>query len=170
MDAIVKFVQTNPLVALAIAAIALWLLFRPNGLLEGFVTCYYNKTILLKDVSGSQNGNGNGNGNGMSEGVVDLENNRGRLYISINANLPYHKAGVFGTTVSDYAVYLVNRKYPHRKDLPPVFVGYLLRYGDRRYRLKSELLGDYQDYSHLIVVRHPLNENYPDVLVLEGEV
>lgn len=156
MDAITKFVQKNPLIVLVIAVISLWL---SKDVIEGFVTCYYNKTILLKDVTG-----------GMSEAVVDFENNRGRLYVSINANLPYHKAGVFGTTVSNYAAYLVNRKYPHRKDLPPIFVGYLLRYGDRRYRLKNELLGDYQDYSHMTVVRHPLNEDYPDVVVLEGAI
>ena len=80
-----------------------------RNILEGFVTCYYNKTILLQDVTEG----------GMSEAVADLENNRGRLYVSLNANLPYHKAGVFGTTVSNYAAYLVNRQ---RTDLPVVFV------------------------------------------------
>lgn len=154
-----QLIQKNPYISLIIAVSLLWLLFRKNGLLEGFVTCYYNKTILLHDVTG-----------GMSEGVVDLENNRGRLYVSINANLPYHKGGVFGTTVSNYAAYLVNKKHPHRKDLPPINIGHLLRYGDRRYRLKNEVLGNYSDYSHIVITRHTLNEDYPDVVVLEGEV
>lgn len=158
-NTMLDIIKQNPYISIIVLLVLLWILFRKNGLLEGFVTCYYNKTVYLQDVTG-----------GASEAVVDLENNRGRLYVSINANLPYHKGGVFGTTVSNYIAYLVNKKHPHRKDLPPIMIGHLLRYGDRRYRLKNEVLGNYHDYSHLIVVRHALNEDYPDVVVLEGEV
>ena len=150
-----EFIQNNPGLSFIIAAVLLWFLLRKNGLFEGFMSCYNNKTVLLNDVTGSS-----------SEGVVDLEKHNERLFISLNANVPYHKGGVFGTTVSNYNAYLIDKN----TNLPPIVIGPLLRYGDRRYRLKNELLGTYDKYTHIIVSRHTLNEDYPDVIVLEGKL
>ena len=148
-----NYIRKHPIIVTAVIIVVALLWLRGGNIFEGFFTCFTNKSIILQDMTG-----------GLSEGVVELEKNRGRLYISVNANLPYHKAGDFGESTSNYGVYLVDRKNDMR-----IFAGYLIRYGDRRYRLKNELLGNYDDYTHVIVVRHQINgEGFPDVVVLEG--
>jgi len=147
-----KYIRKNQLLSLLVIVVLVLFISNYSGLLEGFSTCYVTRKVQLKDVSG-----------GLSEGLVTFETNKGRLYISFQGNLPYHKGGVFNTVNGDYFASLINKKDPKAEVIP---VGVLLRYPDRVYRLKNELLGDYSEYTHFVVTRK--TEDYKDVVVLEG--
>ena len=150
-----KFLKDNPAVTvLLVVSVALVLINVFQGDKENFSTCYVTRKVYLKDVSG-----------GMSEGQLTMELNRGRLYLSFQGNLPYHKGGVYNHVNGDYHTYLVNTDDPKAS---VIYVGALLRYGDRIYRLKNELLGDYSAYTHFIVTRK--TQNYKDKVILSGKL
>ncbi len=102
----------------------IWVVTSWNTI-EGFNDCVKSKRVYMNDVS-----------NGTSVGVALLErNSQNELFVSLQANLPYIKAGVFNTLdEGKYHVFLYNRK--DNKHVP---LGRMFRYGDRFYRLKSAL-------------------------------
>ena len=116
---------------------------------EGFDTCYTVKKVYLEDVA-----------DGISEGQVTLEKNRGRLYISFQGNVPYHLGGVYNHAQGEYYMRLTGA------DMEDKELGVLLRYPDRVYRLKTELLGEYDGYTHIHVVRK--TKGYKEKVILTG--
>ena len=99
----------------------------------------------------------------MGHGDVMLEKRWGKLYITINCNLPYAKGGVFHTMWGAYHAFLVDTK--NKTDIN---LGSLVRHGDRFYKLNTELNGDYRGYNEIIIVRK--TEDYPPVTVLRGSI
>ena len=82
-----------------------------------------------------------------------LERRWGKLYITINANLPYAKGGVFHTMWGAYHAFLVDTR-----NQKSINLGSLVRAGDRFYKLSTELLGDYSQYDQIWIYRQ--TENY----------
>lgn len=159
MKNVTKFLKDNQHY-LIIAILGLFLLYLySDQLAEGFTTCNIQKKVVLNDVSG-----------GLSEGAAMFEQNRGRLYVSIQGNIPYNKGGTFNTVVSDYKVYLVKEDDKGEETSDRVYLGYMIRYGDRVYRLKNELLGTYSDYTHVLVERIYKNKAYAPEAVLKGKL
>ena len=150
----IKFIRDNPkLTILVVLVVVLFILVSTNHI-EGFSTCYCNKKVYLNAVN-----------KGEGEGIAILEQNRGKLHVSLQANLPYHNGGLYHTVLGGYKAYLVDHNHPMAET---VYLGDLLRYGDRIYRLKNELAGDYSAYTHVQIIRH--NKKYGTTLVLEGPI
>jgi hypothetical protein len=121
---------------------------------DDYSTCYTKKKIYLNSVGT----------NDSSHGEVMLEKRFGKLYITLNCNLPYAKGGVFHTSYGAYHAFLVKSK--NEKD--SIYLGTLVRHGDRFYKLTTELLGDYKGYDCIMVARK--TEDYPPVTVLRGSI
>jgi hypothetical protein len=96
-------------------------------------------------------------------GDVNLEKRWGKLYINIQANLPYARGGVFHTMHGAYTALLVDSRNQRSINL-----GSLVRHGDRMYKLSTELLGDYSDYDEIQVWRQ--TEDYAPKMVLRGSI
>lgn len=141
------------LLTVAILLAMAFVAYETGLILEGFSDGSKHKTVLLMDAM-----------HGLSEGVATIENPIDRFSISINANIPYHKAGVFHTVDNVYSAYLIKKD----NELEPVYLGDLVRYGDRRYRLQAELTdGNYSEYDDIVVIRHN-NNGREDVVALQG--
>jgi hypothetical protein len=119
---------------------------------DDYSSCYKKKQIYLNGVGDSSN-----------HGDVNLEKRFGKLYITLNCNLPYALGGIFHTMYGAYNAHLVNSKTGASIDL-----GTLVRQGDRFYKLTTELLGDYRGYDQITVTRK--TEDYPVVNVLTGSI
>lgn len=146
------------LIAILIVAFCVWYMCKTkhtvvNRQIENFSTCYQRKQIYLSDPQGGQHNHAD----------VNVEQRWGKLYININANLPYVKGGIFHTVWGAYHAFLYDTKN-HRS----VNLGSLVRHGDRFYKLSNELLGDYSAYDEIRVYRK--TEDYPPVLVLSGSI
>ena len=119
-----------------------------------YSTCYVKKKIYLNPPTEDTFGHGE----------VILEKRFGKLYITINSNLPYVKGGVFNTTWGAYHAFMVDSSNPENS----ISLGSLVRHGDRFYKLTTELNGDYRGYDLIKVVRK--TEDYPPVEVLTGSI
>jgi hypothetical protein len=120
-----------------------------------YSTCYKQKKIYLNSDDCDES---YGHGDAM------LEKRWGKLYITLNANLPYAQGGVMHTMWGAYHAFLVDS----RKQESDIYLGSLVRHGDRFYKLSTELLGDYSNYDKIIVLRK--TEDYPAVSVLKGNI
>lgn len=121
---------------------------------ENFSSCYRNKQIYLNSCDPDSVG---------SHADVRLERRWGKLYINIDANLPYALGGVFNTTWGSYHAFLVDTRTNRS-----INIGSLVRQGDRRYKLSTELLGEYSNYNEIWVYRQ--TEDYAPKLVLRGRI
>lgn len=116
-------------------------------------------TIQLEDVTPDRDG--------LSEAfvVIDKRADDNTVGLTVNGNLPYDKAGVFMTIDNVYGVYLSGQQQE-----PPLYIGNLHRYGDRRYRLQATVdTADFNKHNNIIVIRHS-NVGRPDVPVLQGKL
>ena len=120
---------------------------------DDYSTCYTKKKIYLNSVSD----------NDSSHGEVILEKRFGKLYITLNCNLPYAKGGIFHTAYGAYHAFLLNSKNDES-----IYLGTLVRHGDRFYKLTTELLGDYSGYDAICVSRK--TEDFPPVKILHGSI
>jgi hypothetical protein len=118
---------------------------------DDYSTCYANKKIYLTSDDSA------------GHGEVTLEKRFGKLYVTLNCNLPYALGGVFHTSYGAYHAYMVNTKTQDTINL-----GTLVRHGDRFYKLTTELLGDYRGFDLIKVVRK--TEDFPAVQVLSGSI
>jgi len=121
---------------------------------EDFSTCYQRKQVYLNSCDPNLP---------TSHGDVHLEKRWGKLYITINANLPYAKGGVFHTMYGAFHAFLVDTR--NKKSIS---LGGLVRHGDRFYKLSTELLGDYSNYNEIWVYRQ--TEDFPAKVVLRGSI
>jgi hypothetical protein len=118
---------------------------------DNFSTCYAVKKTYL---------NSDGCEESIGHGDVLLESRFGKLYITLNCNLPYAQGGDFHTMWGAYHAFLKDSKTG--QDL---YLGSLVRHGDHWYKLNTELLGDYKNYDKIIVLRK--TEDYAPVSVLQ---
>ena len=121
---------------------------------ERFSTCYQRKQIYLNSCDPDEP-------TGM--GDVNLEKRWGKLYINIQANLPYAKGGVFHTMYGAYYCFLIDDRTKRSINL-----GTMVRHGDHFYRLATELLGSYEQYNRIDVYRQ--SEDYAPKRVLTGSI
>jgi hypothetical protein len=123
-----------------------------NSSIEGFSNCTAYKQIYLNGILSSGD-----------HADVNLENRFGKLFIYINANLPYALGGVFHTLEGSYQAFLIDRKNGLSINL-----GSLIRHGDRFYKLATSLEGNFDNYDEIHVYRR--TENHEPVLVLKGNI
>lgn len=122
---------------------------------DDYSTCFQKKQVYLNAEGCDEES--------MSMGEVLLQKRYGKLYITINANLPYAKGGVFHTMYGAYHAFLVDTNGKQN-----IYLGTLVRHGDRFYKLSTELLGDYRAYDKIVIARK--TEDYPPVTVLKGSI
>lgn len=167
--------STCQIMSFSLLAIILFMLIRGNTSTEGFSgmggcgmattsnygrdedygSCYKRKKIYLNSDDCDEPA--------MGHGDVMLEKRWGKLYITINTNLPYAKGGVMHTMWGAYHAFLVDSKGKEN-----IYLGSLVRHGDRFYKLSTELLGDYRQYDEIVIIRK--TEDYPPVTVLKGSI
>ena len=121
---------------------------------ENFSTCYQRKQIYLNSCDPDEP---------VGNADVHLERRWGKLYISINANLPYAKGGVFNTMWGSYHAFLVDTR-----NTKSINLGSLVRHGSRFYKLSTELLGDYSNYNEIWVYRQ--TEDFSPKKILSGKI
>ncbi len=121
---------------------------------DSYSTCYQRKQIYLSSADPDEMG---------GHGDVLLEKRFGKLYITLNCNLPYAKGGVFNTMWGAYHAFLVDTKTNKS-----INIGSLVRHGDRFYKLSTELLGDYSNYNEIWV--YIQTEDYAPKLKLKGSI
>lgn len=121
---------------------------------ENFSSCYRRKQIYLSSCDPDAP---------TAHADVNLEKRWGKLYITINANLPFALGGVFNTMWGAYHAWIVDTRTKRSINL-----GSLVRHGDRFYKLSTELLGEYGNYNEIWVYRQ--SEDYASKLTLRGSV
>ena len=121
---------------------------------DDFSSCYKIKKIYL---------NADGCDESVGHGDVVLEKRFGKLYITLNCNLPYAQGGDFHTMWGAYHAFLKDNKTGEE-----LYLGSLVRHGDHFYKLNTELLGDYRNFDEIVVIRK--TEDYPAVKVLRGSI
>jgi hypothetical protein len=121
---------------------------------EDYSTCYRRKQIYLSSCDPDE---------ATGHADVNLESRFGKLYITINANLPYAKGGVYHTMWGAYSAFLVDSR-----NNKSINLGSLVRHGDRFYKLSTELLGEYSNYDKIVVYRQ--TEDYAPKKVLMGSI
>ena len=126
----------------------------PQAPIENFSSCYRSKQIYLNSCNPDEP---------SCHADVNLEHRFGKLFIKINANLPYAKGGVFNTMWGAYHAFLVDSR-----DGKSINLGSLVRHGDRFYKLSTELLGEYGNFDHITVYRQ--TEDYSPKKVLTGSI
>ena len=163
---LIDWTKKNPLLAIAIAVGAWYVLSKRQRQLtmvvlppdeqqvEQFSTCLQHKQIVLNSCDQSEPSN---------HADVNIEKRWGKLYISINANLPYAQGGVFHTMYGAYHAFLINSASNESINL-----GTLVRHGDRWYKLATELLGQYDGFDRIDVYRQ--TEDYQPKRVLTGSI
>jgi hypothetical protein len=127
---------------------------HPPQTLEKFSSCYSRKQIYLQSCDPDSPSN---------HADVNLEKRWGKLYINIQANLPYALGGVFHTAWGAYHAFLVDSKTKKSINL-----GSLVRHGDRWYKLSTELLGEYSNYDEIVIYR--VTEDYAPRAVLKSSI
>ncbi len=121
---------------------------------ETFSSCYRRKQIYLNSCDPDTP---------TGHADVNIEQRWGKLYINIQANLPYALGGVMNTMWGAYTAFLVDTKTNRSIDL-----GSLVRHGDRFYKLATELLGEYSNYNEIWVYRQ--TEDMAPKLILRGNI
>ena len=121
---------------------------------DDYNSCYKIKKIYL---------NSDGCEEAIGHGDALLEKRFGKLYITLNCNLPYAQGGDFHTMWGAYHALLKDNKTG--EDL---YLGSLVRHGDHFYKLNTELLGDYRNFDEIVIFRK--TEDYPKVKVLRGSI
>jgi hypothetical protein len=162
LNQLTDWVKKNKLLALGLLVAAALLLAKrsrePGASLavpvENFSTCFQRRQIYLNSCDTDEP-------TGM--GDVNIEKRWGKMYISINANLPYARGGVFHTMYGAYHAFAID---PRNKR--SINLGTLVRHGDRMYKLATELLGDYSDYTEIVIYRQ--TEDYAPKMVLKGSI
>ncbi len=162
------WVQTNPLLTLAIIVGVWWIwslyLTKRKQIIvaiggdakvtEHYSSCLQRKQIYLNSCAEDEP---------TSVGDVNLEKRFGKLYITINSNLPYARGGVFHTINGTYHASLVSTSTNESLD-----IGQLVLHGDRWYKLSTELLGEYGKFDRIDVYRH--TEGVEPKRVLTGSI
>ena len=120
---------------------------------DDYTSCYSSKQIYLNNVDDSATGHVE----------VILKKQFGKLMINLNCNLPYALGGVFHTMYGAYHAYIVNSRTNDN-----IYLGTLVRQGDRFYKLTTELLGDYRGYDQIIVTLK--TEDFPPKTILSGSI
>lgn len=121
---------------------------------ENFSSCYQRKQIYLNSCDPDEP---------SGHADVNLERRFGKLYININANLPYAKGGSLNTMWGAYFAYFLDTRTNKSINL-----GSLVRDGSRWYKLSTELLGEYSNYDEIWVFRK--SEDYQPKVVLKGSI
>lgn len=121
---------------------------------ETFSSCYQRKQIYLNSCDPDEP---------TGHADVNLEKRFGKFYITINANLPYAKGGVFNTSWGVFSAFLVDTTTNKS-----INIGSLVRHGDRFYKLSTELLGEYGNYDEMRVYQSV--EDYGPKLKLRGSI
>ena len=121
---------------------------------DDYSTCYKTKKIYLNSDNCEEK---------TGHGDCLLEKRYGKLYITLNCNLPYAQGGTFHTMWGAYHAFMLDTKTGEQ-----LYLGSLVRHGDRFYKLNTELLGDYRNFNEIIVLRK--TEDYPLVKVLSGSI
>lgn len=121
---------------------------------ESFSSCYLRKQIYLNSCDPDSP---------TSHADVNLDQRWGKLYITINANLPFALGGVMNTMWGAYHAFLVDTRTNKS-----INIGSLVRHGDRFYKLSTELLGEYHNYNEMWIYRQ--TEDYEPKLVLRGNI
>lgn len=121
---------------------------------ENFSSCYRRKQIYLNSCDPDQPSN---------HGDVYLERRYGKLYITLNCNLPYAKGGPMNTMFGAYHAMLLDSRNNKSMNL-----GSLVRDGSRFYKLATELLGEYSNYDKIVV--YIQTESYRPKKVLTGSI
>jgi hypothetical protein len=166
MKDVLEWMKKKPFVAAAIGLVALWLIARSKGTTilalvkspeagrEGFSSCYQQKQFYLNATYPDE-----------CTGNADcyIEKRWGKMYINIQANLPYAHGGDFHTVWGAYHAFLVDSKTGKSVNLGSLVYG-----GDHFYRLRTELAGDYSDYDRVDVYRQ--TEDYKPKRVLSGSI
>lgn len=168
MKVALNWIKTNPITTALIAAIAFFVVYKKciaggatsfdflttTEQREGFSTCFQNKQIYLNSADPDEvTGNAD----------VNLERLNGKLFIKIQANLPYAQGGVMHTVWGSYHAFLKSSQTGETINL-----GSLVFSGDRWYRLNTELAGDYSEYDLLEIYRQ--TEDYKPKLILSGSI
>lgn len=161
LNSVVDWVKKNKVLAIVLA-IGLFLVMRQRGntavlalpAVENFSTCLQRKQIYLNSCDPDQPSN---------HADVNIEKRWGKMYIKINANLPYAKGGVLHTMYGAYQCFLVDSRNKRSINL-----GTLVRHGDHWYKLALGLLGQYDNYDR-IDVYHQV-EDYAPKRVLTGSI
>lgn len=127
---------------------------KPEKQYENFSSCYQRKQIYLNSCDPDEP---------TGHADVNLERRFGKLYITINANLPYAKGGTMNTMWGSWYAFLVDTR-----NNKSINLGSLVRHGDRFYKLSTELLGEYSNYNEIRVYRQ--SEDYKAKLILSGKI
>lgn len=125
-----------------------------NDEIENFSSCYRRKQIYLNSCDPDTP---------TVHGDINLEKRWGKLYINIQANLPFALGGVYNTMWGSYQAFLVDTKTKRSINL-----GSLVRHGDRFYKLSTELLGEYSNYDEIWVYRQ--TEDYNPKLIGRAKI
>lgn len=148
-------------VGVAVGIVVLVLVVKIGQLGEGFCgktpgysTCYAHKQIYLNSCNPDEP---------TGHADVNLESQNGKLFIRIQAMLPYARGGVFHTMYGAYHAFLVSSRTGKR-----ISLGTLARQGDRTYKLQTELFGTYGEYDEMQVWRQ--TEDYAPKMVLRGSI
>lgn len=161
----INSMKKNPLLTLAIILFVWWLwnkhMHQPRIIViagdapvEQFSTCLQKKQFYLNSCDANES---------TAHADVNIEKRFGKLYITINANLPYAEGGVFHTVYGAYHAFLISSS-----DGESINLGTLVRHGDRFYKLATELLGQYEKFDRLDVYRQ--TEDYQPKRVLTGSI
>lgn len=164
-DSAIDWIKKHPLLAFALIFAVWWFWWgrytwtvnifddaAANA--ERFDTCLQSKQIYLNSCDETQP---------TSHADVIIQKQFGKLYIKINANLPYAEGGVFHTVWGAYHAFLVSSS-----DGESINIGSLVRHGDHWYKLANELLGQYDKFDRIDVYRQ--TEDYPPKRVLTGSI
>ena len=114
--------------------------------LESFSSCYQRKQIYHNSCDPDEP---------SGHADVNLERRFGKLYININANLPYAKGGVYNSAWGNYHAFLVDTR-----NTKSINLGSLVRDGSRFYKLSTDLLGEYSNYDEIVIYRQT-EDNFP---------
>lgn len=163
---ILDWIKKNPIVALIVVVALIWTvnhtwsyrggcaLLPEDNEVERFSSCLQKKQIYLNSCDPEQPGN---------VADVNIENRFGKMYININAQLPFADGSDFHSHYGAYWAFLID---PVNKVSIPI--GTLVRHGDGFFKLANELLGDYTGYTRLDIYRQVLD--YKPKRVLTGSI
>lgn len=118
---------------------------------ECFDEKYYSRQLYLSDMSG-----------GMSTGQAFIEKKCKKLFINLEAVLPYARGGVFISLDGIYNVYIINKETGEKK-----YIGTLNREDYRVYYLKAVLNHPFDFGVHGIMVTRK-TEDHKEKPILVG--
>lgn len=163
MNSVISWIKKNPLIFGVAVLVVFWFWRQPSPVsesfcdddtVEDFSTCIQRKQIYLNACDSDEP---------TAHADVNLEKRWGKFWINIQANLPYARGGVFHSMWGAYSAFAIDPR--NRRSIN---LGSLVRHGDRMYKLSTELLGDYSDYTEIQIWRQ--TEDYVPKMVLRGSI